>query len=46
MDRNMNVFGMLEGFPPTAFAANANNEDNLNFTKLSMVPMQRDSLGQ
>jgi hypothetical protein len=31
MDGNMNEFGMLEGFPQTAFVANANNEDNPNF---------------
>jgi hypothetical protein len=31
MNRNMNEFGMLEGFLPTAFTADANNDDNPNF---------------
>jgi hypothetical protein len=38
MDRNMNEFGMLEGFPLTTFAANANNDDNLNFREILNGP--------
>jgi hypothetical protein len=38
MDRNIKEFGMLEGFPLTAFAPNANNENNPNYREALNCP--------